>query len=212
MGAWTDIQADIPDFLEDRSDALVAKIPRIVRLAELRITRECPIAALHDESSATMAVGSRLLDRPSTAVAIRYVSMLIPGTGVRQLKARSSDWILQYWPDADATDVPKYWASFDAADLIVAPTPDEAYAVTIGYRKPPETLSASNEDNALGTYHYDLLLWACCVEGATFLIDDRRQGMIDRYEAKYQGAKQALLANERMTLVDHFSQTRADER
>ena len=212
MGAWTDIQADIPDFLEARDERFLAKIPRIVKLAETRIATECPIAGLHDESTATTTTGQRLLDRPSTALAIRYVSMLIPGTGTRQLKARPSDWILQYWPDVDETGVPKYWASFDAADLWIAPTPDAAYTVTIGYRKAPTTLSDSNEDNEIGERHYDLFLWACCAIGATFLLDDRRAGLIQAYEARYAAAKQAMLMNERMRSVDHFSQTKADER
>ena len=200
------------DMLGEVRGPSLLRIKGIVKLAETRIATECPIAGLHDESTATTTTGQRLLDRPSTALAIRYVSMLIPGTGTRQLKARPSDWLLQYWPDQDSEDVPKYWASFDASSLALAPTPDAAYAVTIGYRAPPTGLSASNEDNYLGTYHYDLLLWACCVEGATYLIDDRRQSMIDRYQAKYQDARQTLLNNERMTLVDNFSQTRADER
>lgn len=212
MGAWTDIQDDIPDFLEDNSDALIAKIPRIVWLAEKRISTECPIAGLHDESTVNTVAGTREIDRPSTAVAIRYVSLLIPGTGTRQLKARQSDWLLQYWPDVDATDVPKYWASFDAADLWLAPTPDEAYQVTIGYRKAPTTLSASQEDNEIGERHYDLFLWACCAIGATFLLDDRRAGMVQAFEARYAEAKTAMLMNERMRTTDHFSQTKADER
>jgi hypothetical protein len=197
MGAWSDLNHEIPAMLESRATSLLDNIDRIIRYAERRVATEAPIIDLHFEvTDYSMTVNDRYVTRPTDILTVRYVDYQ-GASGRVQLKARPSDWLTTFWPDVAAVDPPKYYAMFDATRIAVAATPDDNYPVFFGVRKmPANLLSPNTEDNEITINCYNLLLDACLARGAIFLLDDRRNTMRETYEREYQRGLRTLQANE----------------
>jgi len=96
---------------------------------------------------------------------------------------RSYEYIRSYWPDDTQTNFsiygaygpPKFYADYNYSNLIVAPTPDQAYPAELMYYEEPALLSASNQSNWFTQYAPRLLLYACMIEMLIFLKKDYSQ-------------------------------------
>lgn len=197
MGSYSNLLADIPDFLETRESTILGKLDRIMELAVRRIALEVPITALHREDVGTMTAGDPIIPRPTNAIVYRYLTYQRASAGSgNPIKSRPVDFIRYYWPDPSLGGQPKYYADFDKTRVILAPTPDDAYSYRFGYRLLPAFLGAGVEDNEFSALYYDVLLAASLATAARFLLDDRRQSAIDRWEAEYARGRAAIEANE----------------
>ena len=82
----------------------------------------------------------------------------------------SDDFIRRVWPVPTMTVAPsltyqggRYWATPDASNLLIAPTPDGSYDVTVTGLYYPVPISAANPTTYLSTYYPDLLTAGCLV-------------------------------------------------
>ena len=91
---------------------------------------------------------------------------------------------------------PKYWANWDATNLILAPTPDQVYTIEMWYDETPQHIDTSNASATtfLSNNAPEVLLYG--VLGETFSYLKNTQDM-QLYEQKFQQALQ-LYANEQM--------------
>ncbi len=95
-------------------------------------------------------------------------------------------------PGTAAVDIPKYYGNWDEEFWVVAPTPNQTYAITLAYNKEaPSILDTSPIDySTLGTYlsnkYQDLLLYGCLVNTYGYLKGP--QDMIQYYQGQYENA------------------------
>lgn len=82
----------------------------------------------------------------------------------------SDDFIKWVWPVPTLTVAPsltyqggRYWATLDTTNLLIAPTPDNAYDVTVTGLYAPVPISSSNATTYLSTNYPDLLTAGCLV-------------------------------------------------
>src|SRR5687767_14439737 len=102
MGGWTNLNEDIPDFLEATGDRFLAKLPRIIELGTLRMAREAPIVGLHEEIVDNMVAERDWVTRPAGALAYRYFS--VPELQPKHmLKERDAGFIRSLWGNPTAT-------------------------------------------------------------------------------------------------------------
>ena len=100
-------------------------------------------------------------------------------------------------PGTVSVDIPKYFANWDEEFWVVAPTPDKAYVITLGYNKEPVDyckrtnsvlLNAGTFTN--GTYlsnkYQDVLLYGCLVNAYGYLKGP--QDMLQYYQQAYTQA------------------------
>ena len=92
------------------------------------------------------------------------------------------------------TGQPKYWANWDATNLILAPTPDQIYTIEMWYNETPERLSSSNTTTFLSNNAPEVLLYGTLVEAFSFLKNIQDMQL---YEAKFTSALK-LFADEQM--------------
>jgi hypothetical protein len=57
------------------------------------------------------------------------------------------------------TGQPKYWANWDATNLMLAPTPDQVYTIEMWYNETPERLTSSNTTTFLSNNAPEVLLY-----------------------------------------------------
>ncbi len=195
---FTTLQEDIRRYLERgatyASDPVVyEQIPRLINLAERRISRELKIQGFINVVTGTLTVGQSVYAKPD-----RWrdtVSMNI-GTGNQNntrkvLFTRAYEYLLSYWPDRSQTDEPIFYSDYDYDHWLIAPTPDAEYPFEILYYELPPLLDDVVQTNWLTEYAPQLLLYGALLEATPFLKNDERinvwQQMYDRAAAMLNG-------------------------
>jgi len=195
---FTTLQEDIRRYLERgatyASDPVVyEQIPRLINLAERRISRELKVQGFINVVTGTFAVGQSIYSKPDRWRDV--VSMNI-GTGANNntrkvLFSRAYEYLLNYWPDRSQTDEPIFYGDYDYDHWLIAPTPDAEYPFEILYYELPPLLDDVVQTNWLTEYAPQLLLYGALLEATPFLKNDERinvwQQMYDRAAAMLNG-------------------------
>jgi hypothetical protein len=195
---FTTLQEDVRRYLERgatyASDPVVyEQIPRLINLAERRISRELKIQGFINVVTGTLVVGQSVYSKPDRW---RDTVSINIGTGANSnsrkvLYARAYEYLLSYWPDRSETDEPLFYADYDYSHWLLAPTPDAEYPFEILYYELPPLLDDVVQTNWLTEYAPQLLLYATLLEATPFLKNDERitvwQNMYDRAAAMLNG-------------------------
>ena len=213
---FSSLQTDLINYLERGSlnDPLVnAQLPELINFGERRCSRELKVLGFIVAATFTMQANLAVYPKPdrwrqtvSMNVGTQPVVVIGPGgtpiapTGkvIRsQMYPRAQEYIREYWPDETATwtsvygayKPPLYYADYNYQNMIVCPTPDQAYPAEIIYYEEPPLLSPSNQSNWLTQYAPRLLLYACLIEMLLFLKKDAsvQQALYDREAAMLNG-------------------------
>ena len=195
---FTTLQEDVRRYLERgatyASDPVVyEQIPRLINLAERRMSRELKIQGFINVVTGTLVVGQSVYSKPDRW---RDTVSINIGTGANSnsrsvLYARAYEYLLSYWPDRSQTDEPLFYADYDYSHWLLAPTPDAEYPFEILYYELPPLLDDVVQTNWLTEYAPQLLLYATLLEATPFLKNDERinvwQSMYDRAAAMLNG-------------------------
>ena len=156
----------------------VAMLPSIIDAGELSCYRDLdPLFTRRTHQGnigMTGTVNDAVISAPADSIDIREMWLFWPGpigTKRVQLDRRDESWVNSYNPDRTVTGVPKYYAIIGAdygpqvssMGILLAPCPDQMYAVTIADTYRPATLSATQTTTYLSQYYPDLFMYACLV-------------------------------------------------
>lgn len=114
------------------------------------------------------------------------------------LEQRDTTFMDEYTGNRTTTGEPKYWANWDNDTLILAPTPDDTYTISVWYNEQPERLGDGTSNTSTTTFLSnnapEVLLYG--VLGETFSYLKNAQDM-QLYQQKFQTALTAF-SNEQM--------------
>lgn len=195
---FTSLQQDLRRYLERGStyaaDPIVfEQLPRLINLAERRCARELKIEGFLNVVTATMTAGQSVYAKPDRwrdTVSINF------GTGVGNasrtpLFARSYEYCRAVAPNPSETAQPEFYADYNDANWLFAPTPDAAYPFEVLYYELPQLLDDENQTNWLTEHAPDLLLYGALLEASVFLKNDERvatwQTLYDRAAGMVNG-------------------------
>jgi hypothetical protein len=195
---FTTLQEDVRRYLERgnsyASDPVVyEQIPRLINLAERRISRELKVQGFINVVTGTLAVGQAVYPKPDRWRDTVSVNI---GTGTQNntrkvVFARAYEYLLSYWPDRTATEEPIFYSDYDYNHWLIAPTPDAEYPFEILYYEIPPLLDDVIQTNWLTDFAPQLLLYGTLLEATPFLKNDERipvwQQMYDRAAAMLNG-------------------------
>lgn len=198
MASYSDIVTFIQNYHEDDSAELSTEIPNLISLAEDRIFNDVPkLISFRSTETGSLSIGVNTLELAATlAREIRDFSIL-DGTNTEFLRARREDYLRHYWTNTSTTGRPAFYAMQSAADtgkltLILAPTPDSAYAYTLSYKGENSRLTASNTETFLSLVFPDALKRACVYETAIWL--ESSPDLMAILKAEYTETKNTLAA------------------
>ena len=169
---YTQLVANIQNFLEDDSSELQSSIDQIIDQAEVMIFQRLPnLPCFRKTVTANMVAGTADYTVPSARM-IRQVSV-ISSNVASYLNHRVDSYIRDYWPNASTQGAPIMYSTKNAgiAGTVVtfAPTPDSTDSYQVDYIAPEEGLSSSNANNWIGDNAENVLLAACLYEASAFL-------------------------------------------
>ena len=202
MTTYAELTQQILDYTETDTNVLTAAITNdFIEHAELRIFRELDLDVFKKNAQATLTSGTQFVTMPGVVPTsfefVRYVAIYSSSGSLGGLtdnekvilQKKEASFLTEYWPNASSTGVPKYYANYDEDSLILAPTPNAAYTMSLEYNAQPTGLSSSNTTTWVSTNAPQLLLYACLIEAFKFL---KHPEMMAMYTQSYQSEMQTL--------------------
>jgi hypothetical protein len=203
------LQQDLRRYLERgatlASDAVVyEQIPRLINLAERRISRELKVQGFIAVVTDTMIIGQSVYAKPDRwrdTISINFGA----GTGNATrtpVFTRGYEYVRSYWPDESQTGQPAFYCDYNYSNWLIAPTPDQAYPFEVLYYELPPLLDDSIQTNWLTEYAPQLLLYGALLEATPFLKNDERIGTWQQY---YDRAAAMLNGEDLAKILDRAS-------
>jgi hypothetical protein len=188
---YDSLTTTVLQYLERNDAAVVNAIPTFISLAEFEIAQEIKTLGQLQIVESTMDADNSVLQKPARWR--KTVSMSVTVDGKKQpVYLRKYEYLKNYWPDANMTDVPLYYADTDWEHWYLAPTPDQAYAFEVLYYERIAPLSSANQTNWLTQNAPNAMLFGTLLQAMQFLKNDQRV----IFQQKYTESLQALKAED----------------
>lgn len=182
---YSELVALIQDYTQNYSTEFVAAIPSIVQLAEDRIYQSVQFPALKKNATSNFTSGNKYLATPGDFLA-SYSIAVKSATGVYSyMLEKEVGFINEAFPNPSILGVPRFYALFDNASFVVAPTPNANLEVELHYFYEPESI-VTNGTSWLGDNVESVLFYGCLVEAYTYMKGD--QDLTALYRARYDEA------------------------
>ena len=188
---YDSLTSTVLQYLERKDASVVNAIPTFISLAEFEIAQEIKTLGQLQIAEANMTADNALLQKPARWR--KTVSMSVTVAGKKQpVYLRKYEYLKNYWPDANQTDVPLYYADTDWEHWYLAPTPDQDYAFEVLYYERIAPLSSANQTNWLTQNAPNAMLFGTLLQAMQFLKNDQRT----IFQQKYTEALQSLKAED----------------
>ena len=189
------LRTDIRGYTEVSDTVLTDSVlATIIKNTENQILRAVPTDQNAHYATSTLITGNRYVTIPQDLRSINYVQLKDTAGNQFFLEQRDPSFMAEYYstPGTAAVDIPKYYGNWDEEFWVVAPTPNQTYAITLAYNKEAPSITETTPISyaTLGTYlsnkYQDLLLYGCLVEAFGYLKGP--QDMLQYYQSQYQNA------------------------
>jgi hypothetical protein len=185
---YSNFLTQVRNYTEVDSNVLTdAILDQLIRNAELSIAGAVDYDDLRKYATSNFTASNRYVSLPSDSIIIRSIQV-INGSDRSFLDKRDTSFISEY-NSGGSTGLPKYWANWDDANLLVAPTPDQAYVVQINYIKDPPHFTSTN-NTFLSVNQENLLLYGTLVQAFAYLKGP--QDLYTQYKGMYDESIQAF--------------------
>jgi hypothetical protein len=167
---YSSLKTDIQTWAENTGTDFTAQLDTFIDNTQQRLSRDIDPVGFNQNVTSSLSVGDRFITLPSAIepMLLNYLN-IIDSSGNRVfLEIKPIEFLQEYWPNALLTDEPRYFANFDDSTLYVAPTPDAAYVMELGYQGRINPLSNTNTTNWYTENAPDALLYGSLSEANLF--------------------------------------------
>ena len=199
MTTFAELQEQIRGYTETDINVLTDVVVNdFITQAELRIFREVDLDCYRAYEFATLTIGNEFIILPGAIPSlmsfVRYATIYNGAAGQTPTRIRliqkDQSYMTEYWPNRNATAIPKYYSMWDQNTLYLAPTPSVAYNIELALNRNETKLSATNTTSWVSINAPQVLLYACLIEAFKFLKGP--YDLLAQYEKSYQEAVQRL--------------------
>jgi len=138
---YDSLKQAIQDYTENSETTFVNNLPIFIRATEERILKNVQLNLFMRNQQGTMTANNQYLGAPSDFLAPFSITVTVSGKK-QFLEFKDLSFIEEFNPDYTVTGVPRYYAQFDVGNFIVAPTPNQDYAVEVQYLFRPASLTS----------------------------------------------------------------------
>jgi hypothetical protein len=190
--SYSDFLTQVRNYTEVDSNVLSdTLIAQFIRNTELGIAGAVDYDETRKYATSSFTADKRYLVMPADFLIIRSLQVFstTDQTGDRNFMEKRDTSFISEYNSSGATGVPKYYANWDDNNVVVAPTPDQAYAVQLNYIIDPPGFTSSNT-TYLSQYQESLLLHGVLTEAFSYLKGP--MDMYNLYKGKYNEEIQAF--------------------
>ena len=186
---YTNFLTQVRNYTEVSSSVLSdTLLDQFIKNTELDIASKVDYDDLRRFSNSTFTNGNRAVSLPGDLKYLRAVKITDVSNNEIFLEKRDQTFIAEFNPTG-ATGVPKYFATYNDKNIIVAPTPSATFAIQIQYIKNAPHFD-STTSTMLSDQYENLLLYGVLVECFSYL-----KGPLDMYnlyKTRYDKALEAF--------------------
>jgi len=184
---YDSLKQAIQDYTENSETTFVNNIPVFIRAAEERILKNVQLNLFMRNQVGSMTANNQYLGAPSDFLAPFSITVTVSGKK-QFLEFKDLSFIEEFNPDYTVTGVPRYYAQFDVGNFIVAPTPNQDYAVEVQYLFRPASLtSGAGTGTTWLSDNADLaMLYGSLVEAYIFMKGE--QDIMAQYNQRFNEA------------------------
>lgn len=166
---YSSLKTDIQTWAENTGTDFTNQLDTFIGNTQTKLSRDIDPTGFNQNVTSSMTSGDRFITLPSTIdpMLLNYLNIIVNDDRTF-LEIKPIEFLQEYWPDASLTGQPRYFANFDDNTLYVAPTPDAAYVMELGYQGRINPLSDSNTTNWYTENASDALLYGCLAEANLF--------------------------------------------
>ena len=190
---YTQLVANIQNFLEDDSTELSASIDEIISQAEEMIFQRAPNLPCFRQTTSSNLVAGTAEYTVANARMIRQVSVTSSNV-LNYLDHRIDSYLRDYWPNATTQGTPRIYSTKNAGTsgtvITIAPTPNSTDSYQVDFVAPETGLSSGNANSWIGDNAENVLLSACLYEASAFL---KAGETLTLYKAQFDEAIQLLV-------------------
>ncbi len=182
---YATLKQALQDYTENTETSFVNNLPLFIRSAEERILKSVQLNLFRRNASGTMSQGNKYLRVPDDFLAPYSLSYTTSSEEVF-VEFKDVSFIQTYNPDSTVTGLPKYYASFDVNNFILAPTPNASFATELHYLYRPASITAGSDSGTtwLSENAELTLLYGSLVEAYIFMKGE--QDVMAMYDKRFQ--------------------------
>lgn len=166
---YDELVTNIRNYMETGSNVLSnSVIDTFILLTENKILRDIDLEVFRQNSTTSLNTNQNFLTMPSDILTHRYMLVRNASNDEIFLNFRDVSFVKEYWENAAETGFPKYYAVWNENTFVLAPTPNAAYLVELGYIRKPAGLSSSNPTTWLSQNAPEALLYGCLVQAYSY--------------------------------------------
>lgn len=186
---FTQLEANIKNFLEDDGSEFDTSIPEIITQAENMIFSKLPnLPCYRKEITGNFVIGTKEYNVPNARM-IRQIAVTLADSDVIYLKHRVDSYLRDYVPRPSTAGVPFMYATKNATTagikVLIGPSPSATLAYEIDFIGLETGLSSNNANNWIGDNAEQVLLSACLYESSAFL---KAPDSVNLYKAQFDEA------------------------
>jgi hypothetical protein len=173
---YANLQAEIADYCKRTSSStFIAKIPGFITLCEADIGRKLRTWRMDSLETLTAVAGTQTVVLPTRIRAVKWLKL--SGTFERVVThlpaAAFFDLYGQQGASSAQTGFSQHY-TYQEGNILLGPTPDDAYTLTALCTVGPVALSSTNPTNSLLTNYPDIYLYGAAVHGFRYLRNPER--------------------------------------
>jgi|TARA_B100001939_G_C16932031_1_gene614307 hypothetical protein len=183
----TTLTASVQEWTQNDESTFVAEIPFFIQNAEERIFKVVDLEYFRKNATGVMTSGNKFLQKPSDWLANFSLSFVNSSSENVFLLQKDVNYLQEFHPNPSSTGTPRFYASFDVNNFIVAPTPNSNFTVEVHYYYRPASLTTDNSGSTwISTNAPDALLYATLIEAYTFMKGEN--DLLQLYTARFTEA------------------------
>ena len=183
----TTLTASVQEWTQNDESTFVAEIPFFIQNAEERIFKVVDLEYFRKNATGVMTSGNKFLQKPSDWLANFSLSFVNSSSENVFLLQKDVNYLQEFHPNPSSTGTPRFYASFDVNNFIVAPTPNRNFTVEVHYYYRPASLTTDNSGSTwISTNAPDALLYATLIEAYTFMKGEN--DLLQLYTARFTEA------------------------
>ena len=182
---YSDFLTQVRNYTEVDSNVLTDTIiGQFIRNVELNIAGTVDYDDTRKYATSSFTANKRYLVTPADFLIIRSLQVFstTDQTGDRSFMEKRDTSFITEFNGSGATGLPRFYANWDESTIVVAPTPNIAYAVQLNYIITPPSFTSTN-NTYLSEYQQGLLLDGVLTEAFAFLKGP--MDMYNLYKSKY---------------------------
>ena len=182
-----ELKQAIQDYCENAETTFVNNLDTFIESAEERIFQTVGLTFFRRNQTASLTESNQYLNMPSDFLAPFSLS-ITSGTSKKFLDFKDVNFLQEYAPDSSVEGEPRYYASFDYQNFLVAPTQDSGYAVELHYYYRPASLTAQADGGTtwLSVNAPQAMLYGSLIAAYTFMKGE--PDVLQNYNAQFTEA------------------------